>query len=156
MDEKNMADYKMLAEQAEGILDAEPWYVAAFSNISALIMSMMPDLNWAGFYLMRAGKLVVGPFQGKPACIHIESGKGVCGTAAQRNETVVVPDVHQFPGHIACDSASESEIVIPVCTDGQVWAVLDIDSPLKNRFGREEQEGLETLVRMIEQKVKQT
>ena len=148
-----MTNYQILAGQAEGILEAEPWYVPAFSNISALIMSMLPDLNWAGFYLMRDGKLTVGPFQGKPACIHIAPGKGVCGTAAERNETTVVPDVHQFPGHIACDGASESEIVIPVHEGDRVRAVLDIDSPVKNRFTAEDREGLEALVRMIEEKV---
>ena len=146
-------EYSVLVEQAKGLLESEPWYVAAFSNISSLIMSMLPDLNWAGFYLMRNGCLTVGPFQGKPACIHIEPGKGVCGTAVIRDETVVVPDVHQFPGHIACDGASESEIVIPIHADGQVAAVLDIDSPVKSRFGPEEQEGLETLVRTIEKRV---
>ena len=147
-------DYRILTDQAEGMLEAEPWYAAAFSNISSLIMNMLPDLNWAGFYLMRDGRLVVGPFQGKPACIHIDLGKGVCGTAALRNETVVVPDVHQFPGHIACDGASESEIVIPIHADGQVAAVLDIDSPVKGRFGPEEQAGLEALVRVIEEQVR--
>ena len=148
-----MMKYSVLVEQAKGLLESEPWYVAAFSNISALVMSMMPDLNWAGFYLMRDGSLTVGPFQGKPACIHISPGKGVCGTAAIRDETIVVPDVHQFPGHIACDSASESEIVIPIHAEWQVAAVLDIDSPVKNRFGPEEQAGLEALARTIEEQV---
>ena len=147
-------DYRMLAEQAEGLLDAEPWYVAAFSNLSALIMDTLPDLNWAGFYLLRDGRLTVGPFQGKPACIHIAPGKGVCGTALERNETVLVPDVHLFPGHIACDGASESEIVVPLREGGRVRAVLDIDSPVKDRFGPEEQAGLEALVRVIEQQVR--
>ena len=148
-----MMDYTVLTEQAKGLLESEPWYVAAFSNISSLIMAMMPDLNWAGFYLMRNGTLTVGPFQGKPACIHIAPGKGVCGTAAARDETVVVPDVHLFPGHIACDGASESEIVIPIRAEGRVAAVLDIDSPVKGRFGPEEQAGLEALTRTIEERV---
>ena len=148
-----MSDYQILVGQAEGLLETEPWYVSAFSNISALIMSMLPDLNWAGFYLMRDGKLTVGPFQGKPACIHIAPGKGVCGTAAERNETTVVPDVHRFPGHIACDGASESEIVIPVHEGDRVRAVLDIDSPVKDRFTAADREGLEALVRIIEEKV---
>ena len=147
-------EYSVLVDQAKGLLESEAWYVAAFSNLSSLIMSMLPDLNWAGFYLMRNGCLTVGPFQGKPACIHIEPGRGVCGTAVVRDETVVVPDVHQFPGHIACDGASESEIVIPIHADGQVAAVLDIDSPVKDRFGPEEQAGLEALVRVIEQRVR--
>lgn len=146
-----MTDYKTLAGQAEGMLEAEPWYVAALSNLSALIMAMLPDLNWAGFYFVRDGGLTVGPFQGKPACIHIGSGKGVCGTAVARDETVLVPDVHQFPGHIACDSASASEIVIPVHAEGKIAAVLDIDSPLKDRFTPEDREGLEQLVRIIEE-----
>ena len=147
-------NYKTLAGQAEELLDTEPWYVAAFSNLSSLIMESLPDLNWAGFYLMRDGQLTVGPFQGKPACIHIGPGKGVCGTAALRNETVRVPDVHRFPGHIACDGASESEIVIPVRGNGRVRAVLDIDSPVKDRFSEEDQAGLEALVRTIEKAVR--
>ena len=146
-------DYRVICEQASGLLEAEPWYVAALSNISALVMDSLPDLNWAGFYLMRDGRLVVGPFQGKPACIHIDPGKGVCGTAVSRNETVVVPDVHLFPGHIACDGASESEIVIPVRENGQVRAVMDIDSPVKSRFSPEDRAGLEALVRAIEERV---
>lgn len=146
-------DYRVLTEQAEGLLDAEPWYVAALSNLSALIMDTLPDLNWAGFYLLRAGRLTVGPFQGKPACIHIAPGKGVCGTALERNETVLVPDVHLFPGHIACDGASESEIVIPLRDGGRVRAVLDIDSPVKNRFTEEDLQGLEALAAVIEKRV---
>ena len=148
-----MTDYPMLIGQAKGMLEAEPWYVAAFSNLSALIMDTLPDLNWAGFYLMRNGSLVVGPFQGKPACIRIAPGKGVCGTAAARNGTVVVPDVHLFPGHIACDGASESEIVIPVREGGRVRAVLDIDSPVKDRFDEQDRQGLEALVRAVEEKI---
>jgi GAF domain-containing protein len=144
---------QLLPDQAKGILEAEPWYVSALSNLSSLIMSAMPDLNWAGFYLLRNGELTVGPFQGKPACIHIAPGKGVCGTALVRDETVAVPDVHQFPGHIACDSASESEIVIPIHADGRVVAVLDIDSPIKNRFSKEDQEGLERIVGLVEETV---
>ena len=149
-----MTDYQTLAGQAEGILEAEPWYVAALSNISALIAAALPDLNWAGFYLLRDGILTVGPFQGKPACIHIAPGKGVCGTAAARDETVLVPDVHRFPGHIACDSASASEIVIPMHAEGRVAAVLDIDSPVKDRFTPQDREGLEQLVRVIEEGIR--
>ena len=147
-------EYSVLVDQAKGLLESEPWYVAAFSNLSSLIMSMLPDLNWAGFYLMRNGCLTVGPFQGKPACIHIEPGRGVCGTAVVRDETVLVPDVHQFPGHIACDGASESEIVIPIREEGRVRAILDIDSTVKNRFAPEDRAGLEALVRKIEERVK--
>ena len=149
-----MADYGTMISQAEGLLEAEPWYVAVFSNVSALIMNTLPGLNWAGFYLVKGGRLVVGPFQGKPACVSIGPGKGVCGTAVARKDTVVVPDVHKFPGHIACDSASESEIVIPLCEGGEVRAVLDIDSTVKDRFSREDREGLEALARMIEKRVK--
>lgn len=150
---KHMTNYQTLADQAKEMLEAEPWYASSLSNISALIMAMLPRLNWAGFYLMREGQLTVGPFQGLPACIHIAPGKGVCGTAAAKDETTVVPDVHQFPGHIACDGASESEIVIPIHGDGEVKAVLDIDSPVKDRFSPEDREGLEQLVKVIEEKV---
>ena len=148
-----MTDYAMLAGQAKEMLEAEPWYVAAFSNLSALIKETLPELNWAGFYFADENGLTVGPFQGKPACIHIAPGKGVCGTAVARKETVVVPDVHAFPGHIACDSASASEIVIPLCRDGKVAAVLDIDSPVKDRFSPADRDGLEALARKIEERV---
>ena len=147
-------DYRTLCQQAEDMLQEEPWYVSAMSNLSALIMETMTELNWAGFYLMRDGQLTAGPFQGKPACIHIAPGKGVCGTAAAGNETVVVPDVHLFPGHIACDGASESEIVIPIHREGKVAGVLDMDSPVKNRFQQEDREGLEAFVRILERWVK--
>ena len=143
----------MLQAQAREIIREEPWYVSALSNISALIMQCMPDLNWAGFYLMRDGRLSVGPFQGKPACIHIPVGKGVCGTAAEKDETIIVPDVHAFPGHIACDSASRSEIVVPIHAGGKVIGVLDLDSPLEARFGEEDRAELEALVREIEASV---
>ena len=148
-----MTDYSLLLAQAEALIAEEPWYVAAMSNLSALVMESLPDLNWAGFYLVRDGGLTIGPFQGRPACIRIPSGKGVCGTALMRNETVIVPDVHAFPGHIACDSASRSEIVIPLRRGGKVAAVLDIDSPLPDRFSPEDAAGLERLVRLIESKV---
>ena len=147
-----MADYQLIVRQVRELLESEAWYVAALSNISALIMDSLPDLNWAGFYLMRGGELVVGPFQGKPACIHIRPGRGVCGTAAVKNEAVVVPDVHEFPGHIACDEASRSEIVIPLHDhSGSVRGVLDIDSPVKNRFSEEDREGLCEVVRIMEE-----
>ncbi len=143
-------DYDTLCRQAEELLKQEPWYVSALSNLSALIYAALPDLNWAGFYLLRDGRLTVGPFQGKPACIHIPVGRGVCGTAIGRDETLNVPDVHAFPGHIACDSASASEIVLPVHADGRAAAVLDIDSPRPNRFSAEEEAGLKRLVRVME------
>ena len=146
-------DYGILTEQAKGIMEAEPWYAAAMSNLSALLMTSMDRLNWAGFYLLRGGRLVVGPFQGKPACIHIPVGKGVCGTAVLRDETQLVPDVHLFPGHIACDGESASEIVIPIHHDGKVAAVLDMDSPVKSRFSAEDADGLTALVRLMEEKI---
>ncbi len=147
-------DYPLLIQQATGILDAEPWYTAAMSNLSALIAESMADLNWAGFYLIRSGQLVVGPFQGKPACIHIPIGKGVCGTAVLQDRIQVVPDVHAFPGHIACDSVSASEIVIPIHSGERVTAVLDIDSPVQDRFSAEDTQGLAGLVRLIEEKIR--
>ena len=148
-----ITDYALLTQQASGILEEEPWYTAAMSNLSALIAESMADLNWAGFYLIRDQKLVVGPFQGKPACIHIPVGKGVCGTAVLEDRMQVVPDVHAFPGHIACDSASASEIVIPIHSGEQIAAVLDIDSPVKDRFSAEDAAGLAELVQLIEQKI---
>lgn len=148
-----MTDYTMILKQAGEILDAEPWYVAAMSNLSALLASSLDRLNWAGFYLVKNGELIVGPFQGKPACIRIPVAKGVCGAAVRTGETQVVPDVHLFPGYIACDSASESEIVIPIRHEGQIAAVLDIDSVVKDRFSAEDAEGLEALVRLVEEKI---
>ena len=146
-----MTDYGMLAKQAGAILAEEAWYVAAMSNLSALLMDSLPDMNWAGFYLLKEGRLTVGPFQGKPACVHIEPGKGVCGTALLQDRTIVVPDVHAFPGHIACDSASLSEIVVPIRdSEGKVLGVLDIDSPEEARFTEEDRDGLEQLVRILE------
>ncbi len=124
--------------------------VTDLANASALLYSSMDRLNWAGFYLMRDGMLILGPFQGRPACTVIEPGKGVCRTAAEQDRTVVVPDVHLFPGHIACDSASESEIVVPIHVNGEIFGVLDIDSPVKNRFSDEDREGLERFVRILE------
>ena len=142
--------YETILKQAEQLLQEEPWYVAAMSNLSALIMEEVRDLNWAGFYILRDGQLVVGPFQGKPACIHIPQGKGVCGTALAEDSTQLVPDVHAFPGHIACDSASASELVIPIHNNGRVAAVLDMDSPLPGRFTRDDADGLTALVRLME------
>ncbi|WP_026494287.1 GAF domain-containing protein [Butyrivibrio sp. WCD3002] len=146
-------DYDLLALQAKGMLEEEPWYTAAMSNLSALIMDTMEKLNWAGFYIMRDGRLVVGPFQGKPACIHIAVGKGVCGTAVAEDKLQLVPDVHQFPGHIACDSASESEIVVPIHHNGEIVAVLDIDSPIKERFDETDAEGLQKFVQIVEENI---
>jgi GAF domain-containing protein len=147
-----MTNYDILLKQATELLESEPWAVSALSNLSSLIMVSLDNLNWAGFYIMRNGVLTVGPFQGKPACIHIPLEKGVCGACASKNETMLVPDVHEFPGHIACDSASNSEIVVPIHSEGKLVAVLDIDSPLKNRFSEDDKAGLEQLVKLIEEK----
>lgn len=147
-----MTSYEILLKQASELLESEPWAISAMSNISSLIMQSLDNLNWAGFYIMRDGVLTVGPFQGKPACIHIPLSKGVCGACASKNETMLVPDVHEFPGHIACDSASNSEIVVPIHSNGKLVAVLDIDSPLKNRFSEADKAGLEQLVKLLEEK----
>lgn len=146
-----MPNYDLLARQIRELAQEEPWYVPFLSNVSALLWDALPDLNWAGFYLMRQGRLVLGPFQGKVACIHIAVGKGVCGTAVAEDRVQRVPDVHRFPGHIACDSASNSEIVLPLHRNGQVVGVLDIDSPLLDRFSPEDEAGLRKAVGEIEE-----
>ncbi len=146
-----MTDYKLLSAQIKSLAEDEPHFIPVMSNASALLYENMEDLNWAGFYLMNKGSLMLGPFQGKVACIRIEVGKGVCGTAVAEDKTQLVKDVHQFPGHIACDSASNSEIVVPIHKDGRVVAVLDIDSPSLGRFDEEDREGLETFVRTLEE-----
>ena len=142
--------YAELLAQTRALFEGERNPVANAANLASLIWHTLPDLNWAGFYFlekagMRGGELVLGPFQGKPACVRIALGKGVCGTAAQRRETQVVRDVHQFPGHIACDSASNSEIVVPLVRQGEVVGVLDLDSPRLARFDAEDRAGLEPL-----------
>ncbi|MFB2649822.1 GAF domain-containing protein [Shewanella mangrovisoli] len=142
--------YESLNRQALALLEGEDDLVAAMANFSALLNDNLTELNWVGFYVMRGDQLVLGPFQGKVACTRIPMGKGVCGTAAQTNQTQRVADVHQFDGHIACDSASNSEIVIPVRADGKVVAVLDIDSPIFDRFDEADQKGLELLVKSFE------
>ena len=145
-----MTDYNLLAEQIKSLAEDEPNYIPVLSNASAIIYDALPDLNWAGFYLMNKGSLLLGPFQGKVACIRIALGKGVCGTAAGNDETLVVPNVHEFPGHIACDSASNSEIVVPIHKDGKVVGVLDIDSPKLDRFSEDDRLGLEKFVKSLE------
>ncbi|WP_395682988.1 GAF domain-containing protein [Inquilinus sp.] len=138
--------YRDLLSQAEGLFHSETDAIANAANLSALIFNGLPHLNWAGFYLLRGEEeLVLGPFQGKPACIRIPLGRGVCGTAAERRESVLVEDVHAFPGHIACDAASRSELVVPLLRDGKVLGVLDLDSPLPGRFDAEDQAGIEAL-----------
>ena len=148
-----MTDYTLLVEQAASMVETEPHYVAALSNISALIYESLDRLNWAGFYLMDKGSLLVGPFQGRPACIRIEIGKGVCGTAVKEDKIQRVADVHTFPGHIACDAASQSEIVLPIRCDGKIVGVLDIDSPVAERFDQEDEKGLAKLADLIGQEV---
>jgi GAF domain-containing protein len=139
-----LADGDLLAE-LRALLAGEPDPIANAANISALIFNRLPQLNWVGFYFLRGGVLVLGPFQGQPACTRIKLGQGVCGTAAERNETILVPDVHAFEGHIVCDTASLSEIVVPFSVAGQFSGVLDVDSPVPNRFGVAEQALLEAV-----------
>ena len=138
--------YSDLLSQARALLEGERDATANSANLAALVFHTIPDLNWAGFYWMKGGELVLGAFQGKPACVRIPIGKGVCGSAARDAQTIIVDDVHQFPGHIACDSASESEIVVPLVVAGQVVGVLDLDSPKTWRFDDEDAIGLEALV----------
>jgi len=150
-----MTDYALLVEQVRSLAEEDAGWIALLSNTSALVMDALPHLNWAGFYLARdaadgSPELVVGPFQGRVACVRIPFGRGVCGKAAATGETVVVPDVHAFPGHIACDSASTAEIVVPLCLDGRVVAVLDVDSPVPDRFSAADRDGLERLASVLE------
>ena len=141
--------YADLLSAAEAVTEGEPDAIANMANVAALIWQFLPDLNWSGFYRMVKGELILGPFQGKPACIRIPLGRGVCGTAAASGHTQLVKDVHAFPGHIACDAASASEIVVPVKVNGSVVAVLDLDSPLAARFDAADQQGLEMLIARI-------
>ena len=145
-----MTDYQALNSQLKALTEGIPYKIANLANASALLWEHLQDINWAGFYMMEDGALVLGPFQGKTACIRIPVGKGVCGTAVAENATQLVPDVHLFPGHIACDCASNSEIVVPLRKDGEIIGVLDIDSPLKNRFTAEDQAGLEEFASILE------
>ena len=142
--------YETLIAQVKALTEGIPYPIANLANTAAAIWQNLDRLNWAGFYLMEDGALVLGPFQGKPACIRIPVGKGVCGTAVQENRTILVEDVHQFPGHIACDCASNSEIVVPIYKNGQIYGVLDLDSPYFARFTEEDQKGLEAVVRVLE------
>ena len=140
--------YEELAVQASAMLEGEKDPVANAANLSSLIWHTLPDLNWAGFYFMKGGGLVVGPFQGKPACVRIALGSGVCGVAAQKRQTIIVPDVHKFPGHIFCDSASNSEIVVPLLDGERLLGVLDLDSPKLARFDEADRAGLELLAQI--------
>jgi len=143
------AFYDDLRLAGKGLVANENNRIANCANLAALLYFSLPDINWAGFYLLEEGELVVGPFQGKPACVRIALGEGVCGTAASEQKTLRIADVEAFPGHIACDSASRSEIVIPLIKDGELFGVLDIDSPLPERFDESDQAGLETFAQIL-------
>lgn len=157
-----MTDYEMLGKQLISLSEGVEWDITVLSNAAGLLWDSLEDINWAGFYLARGGRLELGPFQGKPACTVIEFGKGVCGTAVAEDRTQLVKNVHEFPGHIACDSASNSEIVVPIHVravsqegaaaqaDTTIYGVLDIDSPLLARFTEEDREGLEAFVNILE------
>lgn len=145
-----MTDYELIIAQAEALAEGTVWDITLYANISALLYEALEDVNWAGFYLLREGELQLGPFQGKTACTRIPIGKGVCGTAVREERIQRVEDVHAFPGHIACDCASESEIVLPIRKDGEIIGVLDIDSPVKGRFSKEDEIGLQRLVAVLE------
>jgi len=142
---QSTTNYNELVQQAEGLMSGQRHRIANAANLSALIFEALPDINWAGFYFLEGDELIVGPFQGRPACVRIPLGKGVCGTAAATRSTQRVEDVYCFDGHIACDPASRSEVVVPLLLDGQLIGVLDIDSPVKGRFSAEDQAGLEAL-----------
>lgn len=152
IDIKN-TNYDLLQKQLSSLIEDETNLIAILSNASALINDNMDKINWVGFYLIEENELILGPFQGHPACVHIQIGKGVCGTAVSTNETQVVKNVHQFPGHIACDANSNSEIVVPIHKDGKIIGVLDIDAPIKNRFNDQDRIGLEKIVSIIENQI---
>jgi L-methionine (R)-S-oxide reductase len=141
--------YSQLATQLRALLEGETDFIANAANFSSLLYHSLPDVNWAGLYLLKDGELVLGPFQGRPACVRIATGKGVCGTAAEQRQTILVDNVHEFPGHIACDSASNSEIVVPLIAHDQLLGVLDLDSPLFGRFDDEDAKGLNELAEVF-------
>ena len=147
-------NYDLLQKHLISLIEDESNLIAILSNTSALINDHLDQVNWVGFYLIENNELILGPFQGHPACVHIQIGKGVCGTAVSNNETQVVKDVHQFPGHIACDANSNSEIVIPIHKDNKIIGVLDIDAPIKSRFNDEDRKELEKVVSIIENQIK--
>ena len=146
-----MTDYEALIAQADALTSGVPHRISNLANVSALIFDAMDDLNWAGFYLLEGETLVLGPFQGKPACIEIPVSRGVCGAAVREDRSQLVPDVHAFAGHIACDSASRSELVVPLRKNGAVIGVLDLDSPSPARFTEADRTGMERLARILEQ-----
>ena len=143
-------NYSLLLQQLRALTEDVPYETANLANASALLWQTLPVINWAGFYMMEIGELVLGPFQGKPACVRISVGRGICGTAVAEDRVQLVYNVHDFPGHIACDSASNSEIVLPIHKNGEIWGVLDIDSPLIGRFTQEDRAGLEQVVAVME------
>ena len=145
-----MINYDLIVQQLAALTEGIPYETANLANASALLWQEMPDINWVGFYKMEDGALILGPFQGKPACIRIPVGKGVCGTAVAEDAVQLVYDVHRFPGHIACDCASNSEIVLPIHVNGKIWGVLDIDSPSIGRFTEEDRAGLEKIAALLE------
>ena len=147
---EHTVNYQLLCSQLAALTDGVPYETANLANAAALLWQELPCINWAGFYKMEDGALVLGPFQGKPACVRIPVGKGVCGTAVAEDRTQLVYDVHQFPGHIACDCASNSEIVVPIHLRGKIWGVLDIDSPQVGRFTEADRTGLERFVTILE------
>jgi len=148
-----MVDYALLNKQLASLTKDVPHPISNLANAAALLWEALPDINWAGFYLLEGDILVLGPFQGKAACIEIPVGRGVCGTAVAQKATQLVPDVHRFPGHIACDSASNSEIVIPLVKEERIVGVLDIDSPLHNRFSEADKLGLEMFARILQERI---
>lgn len=148
-----MTDYALLNKQLESLTKDVPHPISNLANAAALLWEALPDINWAGFYLLEGDILVLGPFQGKTACIEIPVGRGVCGTAVAQKATQLVPDVHRFPGHIACDSASNSEIVVPLMKAERIVGVLDIDSPLRNRFSESDKLGLEMFARILQERI---
>ncbi|RWR09273.1 GAF domain-containing protein [Siminovitchia fortis] len=147
-------DYQLLLKQLKALLDGETDETALLANASALLNQFLDEVNWVGFYVWKNNELVLGPFQGLPACTRIAYGKGVCGTALKERKTQRVADVHQFPGHIACDAASNSEIVVPIVVNGNIYGVLDIDSPIKDRFDETDQKYIEEFVTVIEEHLK--
>ncbi|WP_210609331.1 GAF domain-containing protein [Priestia flexa] len=147
--ESREKNYELVLKQLRALIDGENNFIANLSNASALLNQFLEDVNWVGFYLTEGNQLVLGPFQGLPACVRIPFGRGVCGTAAETHQTQLVADVHQFPGHIACDAASQSEIVVPIVKDGKLIGVLDIDSPIKSRFDELDQAYLEKFVEAL-------
>lgn len=149
-------NYSMVTKQLSSLIEGETNLIAILSNTSALLNDALDQVNWVGFYLIEGNELILGPFQGHPACVHIAIGKGVCGTAVSENTTQRVSDVHQFPGHIACDANSQSEIVVPVRINNEVIGVLDIDAPIKDRFSQEDQDGLEQIVHILEKQLGQS